>query len=91
MVVDGVTAGYGSVKGKDNLIDRDAVFEFYLIPAYRRYGLDIFRGFISESSTAFIECPRPPVIDPFVNAWRQEHMIVGLLLTCSECNDYYNE
>ena len=56
MVVDGVTAGYGSVKGKDNLIDRDAVFEFYLIPAYRRYGLDIFRGFISESSTAFIEC-----------------------------------
>ena len=56
MVVDGVTAGYGSVKGKDNLVDRDAVFEFYLIPAYRRYGLDIFRGFISESSAAFIEC-----------------------------------
>lgn len=56
MVVDGVTAGYGSVKGKHNLGDRDAVFEFYLIPAYRRYGLDIFRGFVSESSAAFIEC-----------------------------------
>src|SRR5687768_3462336 len=56
IVVDGVTAGYGSVKGKDNLADRDAVFEFYLVPAYRRYGLDIFWGFISESSPSFIEC-----------------------------------
>src|SRR5687767_14596417 len=56
MFVDGVTAGYGSVKGKDNLPDRDAVFEFYLIPAYRRYGLHIFQHFIRESSVAFIEC-----------------------------------
>src|SRR5688500_15455673 len=56
MFVDGVTAGYDSVKGKDNLPDRDAVFDFYLILAYRRYGLHIFQHFIRESSVAFIEC-----------------------------------
>ena len=56
MVVDGVPAGYGSVKGQDKLADRDAVFEFYLIPAYRRNVLQIFQNFIGESSAVFIEC-----------------------------------
>ena len=54
--VDDVEIGYGSVKGKDDLKDRDAIFEFYVIPAFRNRAVPIFAGLIKASGVIYIEC-----------------------------------
>src|ERR1700759_1608060 len=55
--LDGKTIGYGSVKGKeDHLKDRDAIFEFYLLPQYRPLASAVFSKFIKTPGTVFIEC-----------------------------------
>ncbi len=42
---DGITIGYGSVWGKDKREERDAIFEFYLLPLYRKYANVVFPAF----------------------------------------------
>jgi GNAT superfamily N-acetyltransferase len=54
--VDGITVGYGAVKGKDELSDRDAIFEFYIMPAWRKDSSKIFHGLITASKVSYIEC-----------------------------------
>src|SRR5258708_6198612 len=54
--IDGVNIGYGSVKGKDDLTERDAVFEFYIMPAWRKNAGTIFEKLIAVSGTTYIEC-----------------------------------
>lgn len=54
--VDGRPAGYGAVKGKDDLKDRDTAFEFYVIPSYRSNLDKIFAAFLADSGAAYIEC-----------------------------------
>ena len=56
LTIDGVKIGYGSVKGKDNLTDRDAVFEFYVVPLFRKLKSQIFLELLTTSSARFIEC-----------------------------------
>ena len=53
---EGVPIGYGSVKGQDDLKDRNAIFEFYLIPAYRNQSAAFFAAFIKASGVVYIEC-----------------------------------
>ena len=48
--------GYGSVKGKDDLKDRDAIFEFYVIPSYAKHARDIFGTLLTATQAKFIEC-----------------------------------
>ena len=48
--------GYGSIKGKENLKDRDTIFEFYLIPSFRNLSLAAFLELLHSSKAAFIEC-----------------------------------
>jgi GNAT superfamily N-acetyltransferase len=48
--------GYGSIKGKENINDRDTIFEFYTLPAYRRLASAIFRELLQVSKVDFIEC-----------------------------------
>ena len=48
--------GYGSVKGNKELNDRDTVFEFYIIPSFRKISSIAFTELLSVSKTAFIEC-----------------------------------
>src|SRR6187551_1983518 len=48
--------GYGSVKGNENIKDRDTVFEFYIIPPYRRVSSVAFSKLLSVSGLSFIEC-----------------------------------
>lgn len=48
--------GYGCVKGKDDLKDRDALFEFYVLPEWRRYHRDIFESLLRECRVPYIEC-----------------------------------
>ncbi len=48
--------GYGSVMGKDDLKRRNAIFEFYLVPAYRNRTTAIFAELIKVSGVIYIEC-----------------------------------
>ena len=54
--VDGAPAGYGSIWGKDKREDRDAIFEFYLLPPYRKLANAVFEEFCILSDAKFIEC-----------------------------------
>ena len=54
--IDGVNVGYCSVKGKDDLSLRDAIFEFYLTPKSRKYANAAFEKLIKNSGVKNIEC-----------------------------------
>ncbi|MBS1524063.1 MAG: GNAT family N-acetyltransferase [Bacteroidetes bacterium] len=57
LVKDGDAAiGYASVKGRDDLSLRDAIFEFYLMPAWRKYSSAVFKELLSVSKVSCIEC-----------------------------------
>ena len=55
LMLDGVIAGYGSVKGRSELTDRDSIFEFYLIPAHRSNTSSYFDMLIKASQASCIE------------------------------------
>jgi GNAT superfamily N-acetyltransferase len=48
--------GYGSVKGNANIGDRDTIFEFYLIPAFRNLSFIAFPLLLQSSNATYIEC-----------------------------------
>jgi len=48
--------GYGSVMGKENIPDRDAIFEFYIIPSFRKFASPAFLELIHASRASFIIC-----------------------------------
>ena len=52
----GIAVGYGSVKGWERIADRDAVFEFYVLPTHRRHAGALFRALLSASGAARVEC-----------------------------------
>jgi len=54
--VDGKEVGYGSVKGKRELSDRDAIFEFYVLPAYKNKASQIFTNLLQSTKATYIEC-----------------------------------
>src|ERR1700744_3282649 len=53
---DGRQVGYGAVKGKDKIGQRDAIFEFYVVPAYRKKSGAFFRQLLAVTGAPFIEC-----------------------------------
>lgn len=55
LTMDGVEIGYGSIKGQD-LANRDTVFEFYVIPSFRRLSSLLFSQLLSASGAIYIEC-----------------------------------
>ena len=48
--------GYGSIKGNENITDRDTVFEFYIIPSFRKLASTAFSELMHISKVGFIEC-----------------------------------
>lgn len=48
--------GYGAIWGQSNRADRDAIFEFYIIPAYRKFSAAFFSEFHALTGAAYIEC-----------------------------------
>lgn len=56
LLIDNTIVGYGSVKGKDNLKDRDTIFEFYIIPPYRDIAKKLFSELVSSSKAIYTEC-----------------------------------
>jgi hypothetical protein len=55
LTVDDVEGGYGSIKGQE-IADRDTIFEFYVIPPFRKISSYIFAELIAASGARFIEC-----------------------------------
>lgn len=53
---DGKEIGYGSVKGKDEIHQRDAIFEFYLLPTYQYLSSQFFLELIQTAQVPNIEC-----------------------------------
>lgn len=56
LTADGEEIGYGSIKGKNELADRDAIFEFYVISPYRQKAHLCFRELLAASGATFVEC-----------------------------------
>jgi GNAT superfamily N-acetyltransferase len=55
LMVDDVTVGYGSIKGRE-IEGRDTVFEYFVVQAFRRAGSALFRHLLAVSGARFIEC-----------------------------------
>lgn len=55
ITVDGVDAGYGSIKGQE-IPDRDTVFEFYVQPLFVRAAREMFVELLRASRAVHIEC-----------------------------------
>ncbi|RPE05717.1 N-acetyltransferase [Chitinophaga lutea] len=53
--VAGEPAGYGAVWGTDRREDRDTIFEFYLLPPYRRLVHEIFLAFRAQCGAVYVE------------------------------------
>ncbi len=54
--VDGEKTGYGSVKGLDQLSDRDSIFEYYILPGLRKKAREYFLSLIQTTQVQFLEC-----------------------------------
>lgn len=59
--IDDGEVGYGSIKGQ-GIADRDTIFEFYLIPPFRKFSSQIFPELIAASGARFIECQSNDVL-----------------------------
>jgi RimJ/RimL family protein N-acetyltransferase len=55
LTLQDIRIGYGSIKGKENLRDRNALFEFYLLPTFRNRSSQIFSTLLHASRASFIE------------------------------------
>jgi GNAT superfamily N-acetyltransferase len=51
-----IKIGYGAVWGTDKREDRDSIFEFYLLPPWRKFSSIIFQQLIAETNATLIEC-----------------------------------
>ncbi len=50
-----IKIGYGGVWGKDKREDRDAIFEFYLLPSFRKEAGLVFTAFQAAANASFVE------------------------------------
>lgn len=56
LTIEGQRAGYGAVKGMENLEDRDTIFEFYLLPIFRQHAIRFFQKLIEATRACYVEC-----------------------------------
>ena len=55
LTLDDVEIGYGSINGQE-IKNRDTIFEFYLIPPFKKFANQIFPKLIDASGAGLIEC-----------------------------------
>ncbi|SRR5258708_565092 len=55
LTIDDLKIGYGSIKGRE-IPDRDTVFEFYVIPAFRNRSNLAFAKLLALSGAKYVEC-----------------------------------
>jgi hypothetical protein len=53
--MDDTAVGYGSIKGQE-IAGRDTVFEFYVVPPFRKWSGLLFRKLVAASDARYIEC-----------------------------------
>jgi GNAT superfamily N-acetyltransferase len=53
--IDGLDVGYGVIKGQEK-DDRNTIFEFYVIPPFKKFAAPLFLELISASDAKYIEC-----------------------------------
>jgi GNAT superfamily N-acetyltransferase len=67
LACDGHEVGYGAVKGDERAGPRDTVFEFYVLPPYRRYQVALFRELLAVSAATRVECQsNDPLLAPML-------------------------
>lgn len=66
----GQIVGYGAVKGKDELVDRDAIFEYYLLPTHRKWSAAIFEKLLAFTGVSYVEAQSN---EPFLTALLYEY------------------
>ncbi|RFS16039.1 GNAT family N-acetyltransferase [Emticicia sp. C21] len=54
LYVDEIVIGYGSVKGQE-IVDRDTIFEFYLLPLHQHLATRVFDVLLEVSNAKYIE------------------------------------
>ncbi|HWB26426.1 MAG TPA: GNAT family N-acetyltransferase [Chitinophagaceae bacterium] len=59
---DGNTIGYGSLCGLDDRNIRDTVFEFFILPPFRKLAPVIFEQLLHISQAGFVECQSNDVL-----------------------------
>ena len=55
LMLDDLRVGYGSIKGRE-IKDRDTVFEYYVVPPFRKRASGLFRQLLEVSEAQYIEC-----------------------------------
>lgn len=55
LLVDDCSVGYGAIMGRE-IPDRDTVFEFFVLPAFRKHANVLFRALLAAAHPPFIEC-----------------------------------
>jgi hypothetical protein len=75
------TIGYGALMGQE-IPDRDTIFEYYLIPAFRNKAKELFRLLIEASRASFIEGQSndtilSPMIYAFSRSIRSDVILFG--------------
>jgi GNAT superfamily N-acetyltransferase len=53
--IDALPIGYGSIKGKEDLKNRDTVFEFFIVAQYRSLASQFFIELIKTSGVVYVE------------------------------------
>jgi GNAT superfamily N-acetyltransferase len=55
LTMDNLEAGYGSIKGRE-IKDRDTVFEYFVVPPFRKKTSELFQRLLDASGAQYIEC-----------------------------------
>jgi GNAT superfamily N-acetyltransferase len=55
LLIDGLRVGYGAVKGHE-IKDRDTIFEYFVVPPFRKHSSELFRRLLAASQAQSIEC-----------------------------------
>jgi hypothetical protein len=55
LTIDEATVGYGSIKGRE-IADRDTVFEFFVVPPFRKHSIVLFQQLLAAAQPQWIEC-----------------------------------
>lgn len=56
LTIDDYQVGYGAVKGLEQLANKDTIFEFYIVPPFRKWSNLLFSAFLKDTGASYIEC-----------------------------------
>ena len=55
LIIDDLRVGYGSIKGQ-KIEDRDTVFEYFVVPRFKKRASELFQQLLAASGAQYIEC-----------------------------------